>query len=162
GPRRIRERCGAASEASASPARVRAATAAPATGSYDGRARRGKSSSSGGVAAPSSRCDNGRGLPGAAVDARPHEIQSGRHRCSARGVSRWASADDDELAARGRGRAQAVVAVPGLDVEAGVHEQELDLARIVDVAVEVAHVAIDTLASRKPVVQEANLGALLM
>ena len=49
-----------------------------------------------------------------------------------------------------------------LDLEAGMEEEELHLAREIHVAVEVADVAIDGVAARETVVEKSHLGTLLV
>jgi hypothetical protein len=62
------------------------------------------------------------------------------------------AADANQLPARGPQRAHAVIAEPCLERERRGPEQQLDFARIVHVAVEIADVAIYITAFRKPVV----------
>ncbi len=55
-----------------------------------------------------------------------------------------------------------VITESRLDCEAGHQEQQLHLAGVIHVTVEIAHVAIDGLARRKLIVQKSDFGALLV
>src|SRR5215203_1526544 len=71
-------------------------------------------------------------------------------------------ADDQHLARRGPQRALEVAAVCLLELEARVQEQQLQLAWEVHMALEVAHVPVHRLLGCEAVVQEPDLGALLV
>ena len=70
--------------------------------------------------------------------------------------------DADHLTARGTKCALSVIAEPPLHGKARDAEEELHFARIVNVAVEVADVTVDSVAIGKFVVEKPNLGTLLV
>src|SRR5215207_7708537 len=72
------------------------------------------------------------------------------------------AADDQHLARRGPQRALEVAAEGLLELKARVQEQQLQLARKVHVALEVADVSVHGFLGREAVIQEPHLRALLV
>src|ERR1700737_4767222 len=72
------------------------------------------------------------------------------------------NAGHDDLSARSSQRPSVVVADTAFDIEAGQAKEQFHLARVVDVTVEIADIAMHLPAVGKLVVHEADRSALLV